>query len=329
MNKPKLTVVIPCYNEERTLKTCVERVLRIAEESLSLEIIIVDDCSKDRTLSIARTLEETYPEIKVVIHEVNRGKGAALRTGFAKATGEFIAVQDADLEYDPRDLRRLVTPLIADEADVVLGSRFLSSGAHRVLYFWHYLGNRFLTFLSNMFTDLNLTDMETCYKVFRRDVIQSIDIKENRFGFEPEIVAKVAHMRLRIAALFNLIVFLGMLSSGWTVTIAAPTAFILAAIANYLLCILLLFRHKARWNSINEMIIFWFVVGVVGILDLATTKFFILLGIAVWMSKLLASIIGLIFNFIGRRFLVFSEPPSGPWRAQTIIESLPDVEEKS
>ena len=382
MNKPKLTVVIPCYNEERTLKTCVERVLRIAEESLSLEIIIVDDCSKDRTLSIARTLEETYPEIKVVIHEVNRGKGAALRTGFAKATGEFIAVQDADLEYDPRDLRRLVTPLIADEADVVLGSRFLSSGAHRVLYFWHYLGNRFLTFLSNMFTDLNLTDMETCYKVFRRDVIQSIDIKENRFGFEPEIVAKVAHMRLRIfemgisyygrtyeegkkigvkdgfraiycifrygahraplpiqfvlyifiggiAALFNLIVFLGMLSSGWTVTIAAPAAFILAAIANYLLCILLLFRHKARWNSINEMIIFWFVVGVVGILDLATTKFFILLGIAVWMSKLLASIIGLIFNFIGRRFLVFSEPTSGPWRAQTIIEPLPDVEEKS
>jgi dolichol-phosphate mannosyltransferase len=139
MNKPKLTVVIPCYNEERTLKTCVERVLRIADESLSLEIIIVDDCSKDRTLSIARTLEETYPEIKVVIHEVNRGKGAALRTGFAKATGEFIAVQDADLEYDPRDLRRLVTPLIADEADVVLGSRFLSNGAHRVLYFWHYL----------------------------------------------------------------------------------------------------------------------------------------------------------------------------------------------
>jgi putative flippase GtrA len=132
-----------------------------------------------------------------------------------------------------------------------------------------------------------------------------------------------------IAALFNLIVFLGMLSSGWTVTIAAPTAFILAAIANYLLCILLLFRHKARWNSINEMIIFWFVVGVVGILDLATTKLFISLGSAVWMSKLLASVIGLIFNFIGRRFLVFSEPTSGPWRAQTIIESLPDVEEKS
>ena len=133
-------------------------------------------------------------------HEKNQGKGAALRTGFKNASGDFVAVQDADLEYDPVDLKRLLEPLINDEADVVFGSRFLSYGAHRVLYFWHYLGNRFLSFVSNMFTDLNLTDMETCYKVFRRNVIQNIRIEENRFGFEPEIVAKVAQMRGSTAA---------------------------------------------------------------------------------------------------------------------------------
>ena len=194
----KLSIVIPCYNEDKTLNECVNRVLEIANENLSLEIVIVDDCSNDNSFAIAKDLERSHPEIKVLRHEKNSGKGAALRSGFKAAIGDYVAVQDADLEYDPYDLKRLIVPLLEDKADVVLGSRFLSTGAHRVLYFWHYLGNRFLTFLSNMFTDLNLTDMETCYKLFRRDVIQSIDIKENRFGFEPEIVAKVAQMRLRI-----------------------------------------------------------------------------------------------------------------------------------
>jgi dolichol-phosphate mannosyltransferase len=194
----KLSVIIPCYNEERTLNNCVKKVLGIASETLSLEVLIVDDCSKDRSLEIARELEKQYPEVSVLCHEKNMGKGAALRTGFGTATGDFVAVQDADLEYDPMDLKRLLLPLMAGKADVVLGSRFLSSGAHRVLYFWHSLGNRFLTFLSNMFSDLNLTDMETCYKVFRREVIKSINIEEDRFGFEPEIVAKLASMRLRV-----------------------------------------------------------------------------------------------------------------------------------
>lgn len=188
----KLSIVIPCYNEEKTIKECAERVLEITDDNLSLELIIVDDHSTDNSYSIARELERNHSEIKVFRHEKNSGKGAALRSAFKMATGDFVAVQDADLEYDPNDLKKLIVPLMEDKADVVLGSRFLSTGAHRVLYFWHSLGDRFLTFLSNMFTDLNLTDMETCYKVFRKDVIQAIAIKENRFGFEPEIVAKVA-----------------------------------------------------------------------------------------------------------------------------------------
>ena len=194
----KLSVVIPCYNEERTLERCVKNVLDIAERYLSLELIIVDDYSSDNSYLVALELEKLHPEVKVLRNEKNYGKGAALRAGFKIATGDYVSVQDADLEYDPNDLKKLIVPLIEDKADVVLGSRFLSAGAHRVLYFWHYMGNRFLTFLSNMFTDLNLTDMETCYKVFRRDVIQAIEIKENRFGFEPEIVAKAAQKKLRI-----------------------------------------------------------------------------------------------------------------------------------
>jgi dolichol-phosphate mannosyltransferase len=193
-----LSVVIPCYNETNTLKACVDRVREIGDDGLHLEIIIVDDCSGDDSLEIANALARQHSEIRVCHHRVNQGKGAALRTGFQQATGDIVAVQDADLEYDPRDLRRLVVPIIENKADVVLGSRFLSAGAHRVFYFWHSMGNKLLTLLSNMYTDLNLTDMETCYKVFRRDIIQQIEIKENRFGFEPEIVAEMAHRRLRI-----------------------------------------------------------------------------------------------------------------------------------
>jgi dolichol-phosphate mannosyltransferase len=193
----ELSLVIPCYNEEETLEACVERVLGL-EKAISIEIVIVDDKSTDNSPEIARRLSGQYPNIKALFHEVNRGKGAALRTGFKHAKGNYIVVQDADLEYDPMEILKLLEPLRNNIADVVLGSRFLSGGAHRVLYYWHSLGNRFLTTLSNMFTDLNLTDMETCYKVFRRDVIDRIAIEEERFGFEPEIVSKIAQMRLRI-----------------------------------------------------------------------------------------------------------------------------------
>jgi dolichol-phosphate mannosyltransferase len=193
-----LSVVIPCFNEAATLAKCVGRVRAIASEDLSIEIVIVDDASTDGSLEKARALADRHPEVKVYSHELNKGKGAALRTGFSKVSGDFVAVQDADLEYDPNDLVRLLEPLIAGKADVVFGSRYLSTGPHRVLYFWHSVGNQFITVISNIFTDLNLTDMETCYKVFKREVIQSIEIEENRFGFEPEIVAKLADLRLRI-----------------------------------------------------------------------------------------------------------------------------------
>ena len=197
-SRVKLSIIIPCYNEESTLQECIDRVLAIQDETLTLELIIVDDCSNDKSLEIARGLVERSPELLLLQHEVNKGKGAALRTGIARATGDFVAIQDADLEYNPPDLKRLLIPLRDGDADVVFGSRFISTEFRRVLYFWHSVANRFLTTLSNMLTDLNLTDMETCYKVFRREVIQSIQIEENRFGFEPEVVAKIAQMRLRV-----------------------------------------------------------------------------------------------------------------------------------
>ncbi len=193
-----LSVVVPCYNEAATLRTCIEKVLELRGEGLSVEIVIVDDASTDNSHDIARELMAEVPEVKVLHHESNQGKGAALRTGFKNVTGDFVVVQDADLEYDPREILELLVPLIDGRADVVYGSRFLGGRPHRVLYFWHFLGNTFLTFLSNMFTDLNLTDMETCYKVFRRDVIQSVTIEEDRFGFEPEITAKLAQKKLSI-----------------------------------------------------------------------------------------------------------------------------------
>jgi dolichol-phosphate mannosyltransferase len=195
---PKLSIVIPAYNEERSLVPCIERVLAIADADLELEVLVVDDASQDGTLKLAQEFALQHTQVRVLRHEVNQGKGAALHTGFTQATGDFVAVQDADLEYDPHDLKRLLEPLMAGLADVVIGSRFLAAGAHRVLYFWHAVGNQFLTLLSNMFTDLNLTDMESCYKVFRREVLQHVELKEKRFGFEPEIVAQIARLRLRI-----------------------------------------------------------------------------------------------------------------------------------
>lgn len=193
-----LSVVVPCYNEAATLRHCIEKVLELRQAGFCLEIIIVDDASTDDSYEIARKLEEETAEIKLLRHKINQGKGAALRTGFQEVSGDFVVVQDADLEYDPLEIPGLLQPLIDGRADVVYGSRFMGNRPHRVLYFWHSLGNKFLTFLSNMFTDLNLTDMETCYKVFRREVIQDITIEEDRFGFEPEITAKLAQKKLSI-----------------------------------------------------------------------------------------------------------------------------------
>jgi glycosyltransferase involved in cell wall biosynthesis len=187
----KLSIVIPCYNEAKTIRNIVDRVRAapVAEK----EIIIVDDCSQDGTRDILRA--EIAPLVsRILYHDVNQGKGAALRTGFAAATGDLVVVQDADLEYDPNEYPRLLKPILDGKADVVFGSRFAGGDAHRVVYFWHMMGNKFLTLLSNMFTNLNLTDMETCYKVFRRQILQQITIEENRFGFEPEITAKISKL---------------------------------------------------------------------------------------------------------------------------------------
>jgi dolichol-phosphate mannosyltransferase len=365
----KLSIVIPCYNEERTLEACVDSVLAIQSETLELELIIVDDCSTDASLTVARGLAQRVPGMILRHHEKNQGKGAALRTGIAAATGDFVAIQDADREYDPRDLVRLLVPLRAGEADVVLGSRFLSYGYHRVLYYWHSLGNRFLTTLSNMLTDLNLTDMETCYKVFRREIIQSITIEENRFGFEPEVVAKVAQMRLRVyemgisyrgrtyaegkkigmrdgwralycilkynlpntpipiqflfylfvggfSAIVNLLVFVAAHGAGLNVSVAALTAFFIAALVNYVLSIKLIFRHNARWQTTSELMVYFFAVSVIGVIDMYSTVGFVALGMPPWLAKVCATAIGLVLNFTARRFIVFPEAPRPDWKPQ-------------
>jgi glycosyltransferase involved in cell wall biosynthesis len=191
----KLSVVMPVYNERRTLQIVVERVLAVPVE---MELICVDDGSRDGSREILAELQSRHPGLRVFLQPKNMGKGAALRRGIQEATGDFVVIQDADLEYDPADYPTLLDPLIQGKADVVYGSRFLGSRPHRVLYFWHSVGNRLLTLLSNCLTNINLTDMETCYKAFRREVIQSIPIEETRFGFEPEITVKVAKRRLRI-----------------------------------------------------------------------------------------------------------------------------------
>ena len=191
----KLSVIIPCYNEESTLKTILDNVIN--ESSIEKEIIVIDDFSNDNSRKILENYDKKE-KIKVIFNPNNRGKGYSIRQGLKLATGDIILIQDADLEYSPDDYKKLIGPILNNNADVVYGSRFIGGQETRVLYFWHTLGNKFLTLLSNMFTNLNLTDMECCYKVFKKDIIKNIKLKEDRFGFEPEITAKISKKKLKI-----------------------------------------------------------------------------------------------------------------------------------
>lgn len=363
MLEKKLSIIIPCYNEQSTLANCVERVITALDDFIQLEIIIVDDCSKDDSYQIAQQQASQYPCIRVSKHAVNQGKGAALRTGFEQATGDYVAVQDADLEYDPHDLRKLVKPLADGRADVVLGSRYLAMHEHNVVAFWHTMGNKLLTLMSNMFTDLYLTDMETCYKVFKREVIQNIDIQENRFGFEPEIVAKIAQRKCRtyeigisydgrsyeegkkigwkdgfralycimhynaptlptpvqflmyffiggISAIFNILLFTLLIHYDTNISAAAICAFFAAALVNYYLCIHFLFRHEAHWKSKTELIAYLLMVSCIGIIDMFITSSLSQNLYHPVTAKVIATCCSFIFNFLGRKYIIFREKSS-------------------
>jgi len=359
-----LSILVPCYNEESTLASCIEQVLAVEDSQLQLEILIIDDCSSDKSVEVAEALIVKHPQIRLLRHEVNRGKGAALHTGIREATGEFLAIQDADLEYNPLELKTLVQPLIEDRADVVFGSRYLKGNEGRVLYFWHTLMNKGLTLFSNMFTDLGLTDMETCYKIFKTPLVQSLDLVEERFGFEPEVVAKVSRAGWRAyeigisyhgrtfeegkkigwkdgiralycimhygaataplpmqfmiyfligstAALFNLAIF-GAMTYGeaFSVNIAVTAAYLAAALLNYWLCILILFRHNARWGSALEFLIYGAVV-VFGLgIDVFATQALIQFDTPSLLAKGLASVVLFVANFWMRKMFVFPEKQS-------------------
>ncbi|MCS6820275.1 MAG: glycosyltransferase family 2 protein [Microscillaceae bacterium] len=202
MQITKLSIIIPAYNEGKTIHLILDKIKAVQlVNQIEKEVIIVNDCSKDNTEEVVLNYKAQNPDLSIQYykHEVNQGKGAALHTGISKATGEYLIIQDADLEYNPAEYNLLLQPVLDGFADVVYGSRFVGGNPHRVLFFWHTIGNKFLTFLSNMFTDLNLTDVETCYKLFRTDIIQNIQLKEKRFGFEPEVTAKIARIpKIRI-----------------------------------------------------------------------------------------------------------------------------------
>ena len=354
------SLIIPCFNEERTLANCVGRCLALKEHGLNIELVIVDDCSTDGSYQIAQELAAKYEEVTVVRHEKNKGKGAALRTGFLSARGDYIGIQDADAEYNPLDYLTLLRPLQERKADVVYGSRYLRQDTRRVLYLWHTWMNRSLTFISNMFTNLDISDMETCYKLFRRETIQAIapQLQEDRFGFEPEVTALVARFKLRVyecaisyeprtyeegkkigwrdgvralycilhygahtaplpmqlllyffiglvCALANIFSFSALLAIGCTLSAATVLAFIFAAALNYLGCLAILFRHKARWSAPGELGVYFLVICVMGILDYTMTHGLVALGMSPVAAKFIAAISGFVGNFLFRKYLVF------------------------
>jgi glycosyltransferase involved in cell wall biosynthesis len=362
-----LSLIIPCYNEERTIAGCLTRVSSIVNgAAFDLELIVVDDASSDNSRAALQQwlLERHFDEARVAVHflehEKNRGKGAALKTGFLHATGDYVGIQDADDEYDPGEYAAMLEPLVAGKADVVYGSRYLKPGARRVLYFWHTWMNKKLTAVSNMFTNLDITDMETCYKLFRREAIAEIApaLREERFGFEPEVTARVAQGGYRVyecAISYNprsyeegkkigwkdgvralycilhygahtaplpmqilLYLFIGGLSMivnticfaiairiGLGLAPSVLGAFVIAALCNYLLCIAILFQHRARWNTAGELFFYLLSVSLMGALDYAATLGLIVLGTHPLWAKLLASILGFVGNFLLRKLLVF------------------------
>ncbi len=355
-----LSLIIPCYNEESSLEKIVETTLLLENKGIKLELVIVDDCSKDSSLEIAKSLQAKYSNVKLFSHDKNQGKGAALRTGFIHATGKYVGIQDADMEYNPEDYITMLDAIKTNDADVVYGSRYLRPDSRRVLYFWHTWMNNTLTKVSNMFTNLDITDMETCYKLFKREVIHEIakNLKENRFGFEPEVTALVsqgnykvyecaihynprsyeegkkigwkdgvralycifhysAHtapvpMKLIIyffiggfSAIANLIAFAIARNYAALLWQATATAFIISAFINYFLCIQILFKHNARWNSFTEIITYIITLLIMGFVDYACTFCFAQMGIALMWSKAWAAVIGFFGNYILRKLFVF------------------------
>jgi len=358
----KLSLIIPVYNEEKSLESIVERTLAIKKDlgDIELELIIVDDCSNDNSFEIAKKLESE--NVKIFRHEKNKGKGAALKTGFMQASGEYIGIQDADMEYNPFDYIKLLKPLIENKADVCYGSRYLAHEERKVLYFWHTFMNKGLTYLTNMYSNLDITDMETCYKLFKKDVIKEIapKLKENRFGFEPELTMYVAQGGYRvygcaieynprsyeegkkikakdglralycilhygahkaplpmqfllyliigaISAIVNIIAFLIFTKSGFSLFQAVVFAFIISALINYFLCILLLFKHKARFSTIAEIIAYTLVVISMCYLDYCCTYLFLALSLDNFWAKALSSLVGVIGNFLFRKYFVFGK----------------------